>query len=349
MMTRRRATVAQVSFGRARSAYRRHSVHRAPADAGDTGQVAVPAAVRAGTARGSLHVGAAVRAVFAALVVGLLTLGGAFAAAPAGASPAPGASAAPGASHAAVVTTVAVPTTAPTATPAGTVHQAALAAAVCRWLPDDVCTCADAPPFFWFLFGAGRECRPGYSPRPLQPRITGNTDIGHSNESFTIVVTGTGFAPGEQVSLSMPGQGTLATATASATGGFTVPVRFPSGIFLGFHVLVARGSSSHSTARFTILVLPGPFNLSGFFGRPTGFFHRPDSRLVGLTYPSGRVRDVRVSSSGVVTVVSRTSATGPLPGDGLVPELVGGGALALAAVGLTVLFLRRRRAASASS
>lgn len=339
MMTRRRATAVQRSFGRARSVHRLHRVHPVPTDVGTPGQ----AAVRSAAACGSLHVGAAVRAALAALVVALLTLGGALAAAPAGASPAPATG------HAAVVTATAASTTAQTAAPAGTVHQAVLAATMCRWLPDDRCTCADAPPFFWFLFGAGRSCRPGYSPRPLHPRITGNTDIGHSNESFTIVVTGTGFAPGEQVTLSMPGRGTLATATASPTGGFTVPVTFPSGIFLGFHMLVARGSSSHSTARFTILVLPGPFNLSGFFGHPTGFFHRPHSTLVGLTFPSGRVRDVRVSSSGVVAMVSRTSATGPLPGNGLVPEVVGGGALALAAVGLAVLVLRRRRAVSASS
>lgn len=236
----------------------------------------------------------------------------------------------------------------PAAAPAGTVaHAAVLTDSQCgffSFFSSGNC-CSEVP--FWWWSGEG-NCREGYSPRPLHPRITGSTSIGHHDESFTIAISGTGFEPNETVTLSLRGRtGVLATTSADATGAFTVDVTFPSGLSVGLHTLVATGGTSHARATFTVVVLPGPFSwwqfLSGFFFGGSSHGH-----LTGFTYPSGHSRDVRVSQTGTATLVSRVSGTTAAPSS-TTTVAVAAGAGALAAAGLAVLLVRRRRAGAAQS
>jgi N-acetylneuraminic acid mutarotase len=64
----------------------------------------------------------------------------------------------------------------------------------------------------------------------------------------TVKVTGGGFSPAEQLTLSFDGT-TLATVTTNSQGGFTVNITIPAGASIGGHVLQAKGGTSGRVAK----------------------------------------------------------------------------------------------------
>ena len=70
----------------------------------------------------------------------------------------------------------------------------------------------------------------------------------------SIALTGSGFSPGETVSLALNDPVALGTATASATGGFTDTVTIPATTAAGSYSIVATGDTSGTTASFAVTV-----------------------------------------------------------------------------------------------
>jgi hypothetical protein len=83
-----------------------------------------------------------------------------------------------------------------------------------------------------------------------EPVDTGTLDItgggdGPLDPGETVTLTGTGFAPGGQVEVSILSDPiVLATVLADATGSFKVTVAIPKGLTSGEHVLKATGPSA---------------------------------------------------------------------------------------------------------
>ena len=99
-----------------------------------------------------------------------------------------------------------------------------------------------------------------------QLRLTPNAGL----PGTVTTVSGTDFAPGEQVTLLLycsvyncPSRNVVGTATADATGSFSVAVPIPATALLDRHDIGARGSAGSFARRsFTVLgpgiTPPGP-------------------------------------------------------------------------------------------
>lgn len=72
-----------------------------------------------------------------------------------------------------------------------------------------------------------------------------------AGSSFT--VTGSGFQPGETVTVRLRGGATLGTTTADAGGNFSLRVTLPAGV-TGTQTIVSTGETSGATSSITIQV-----------------------------------------------------------------------------------------------
>jgi hypothetical protein len=127
----------------------------------------------------------------------------------------------------------------------------------------------------------------------------------------TTTVSGTGFQPGETVTITLQGA-VIGTATADATGAFSTSVTIPTGTSAGTYTIVSTGSAGDSSS--TQLTVG-----SGTCGTPTPTF-------------------TTVSSSTPTSGLAFTGAD--------IARLVEIAGIALGVGGLLLLATRRRRQAT---
>jgi hypothetical protein len=72
----------------------------------------------------------------------------------------------------------------------------------------------------------------------------------------TMSVTGKGFSAGERVTVSVPGEQSTSSVTASSTGTISATLAMPASAEPGLHAVVASGASSDTPAAATVDVQP---------------------------------------------------------------------------------------------
>jgi len=120
-------------------------------------------------------------------------------------------------------------------------------------------------------------------PSTTGPHVYLSTAQGPPNTSLT--VSGSGFKPQEQVSLSLPGA-SLATVTAGAQGGFPkTAVQIPATYDFGLTVITGTGQTSGSSATAPLYVT-GPW--SEFGHDPQRTSDQPNDRVLSIEVTPGK-------------------------------------------------------------
>jgi hypothetical protein len=152
---------------------------------------------------------------------------------------------------------------------------------------------------------------PAFAYGPNAPSITTNVSVVVPGGS--LVVSGSGFQPGEAVTLQLFSTPvTLGTTSVDSTGAFSTSVTIPVSTPLGNHTIVATGGTSGSTASTSIVVVAATTT-----GASTG----------------GASGGASGSSSGGSLAFTGTD----------IAAMAGVGAIALALGGMLVFAGRRRR------
>ncbi|HEY3090662.1 MAG TPA: GH92 family glycosyl hydrolase [Jatrophihabitantaceae bacterium] len=142
----------------------------------------------------------------------------------------------------------------------------------------------------------------------------------------TMALTGKGFTAGERVTLSVPGEQSTRTVTASSTGTISATLPMPASAEPGLHAVVASGAASGTPAAVTVDVQP-----------PTAASYRPQVTLSPASGPRGTLLSIAGSGfaprelitmafrSGTDTLATRTiraDGTGVLGGAAMsVPDI----------------------------
>lgn len=87
------------------------------------------------------------------------------------------------------------------------------------------------------------------------PSTTPSSSVGDETPAVggTVTVSGSGYAPGERVTIKLSGGATLGTATANSSGAFSMSVKLPAGV-TGAQTIVFTGATSGRTSSTSIVV-----------------------------------------------------------------------------------------------
>ncbi|MHB1533772.1 MAG: hypothetical protein ACYC1D_04010 [Acidimicrobiales bacterium] len=160
---------------------------------------------------------------------------------------------------------------------------------------------------------------------PTTPTVTVTPTVSPTGV-VTLVVTGSGFAPNETVSLLLDNTTSLGTTPANSSGSFSDTITLPGGVTAGTHTILATGQTSGHSASTQ-------FTLTATSVAPAVTTVSPTPAVT----PSEEVSptpSAATPSSGLAFTGADAAAT------------AGAGALAIALGGLLVLSARRHRAGS---
>lgn len=122
----------------------------------------------------------------------------------------------------------------------------------------------------------------------------------------SVMVSGSGFQPNEQVVIAAAGR-TLLTLNANGSGAFSnVPLTLPAVLLPGLLTLNATGSSSHQTASAVLTVQPRA--AASLSVSPPTFSVGTSVRIAGSGFAPGE--QVRLSLNGATFATARTGSAG---------------------------------------
>jgi hypothetical protein len=154
-------------------------------------------------------------------------------------------------------------------------------------------------------------------------------------QGATVLLNGTGFAPGEQVYLFLAQGGSSLTVVANSSGSFTgATVQVPASLSTGQHTLIAYGVSSKRLANNTVQIVkavtgPAAIKLDRTTANPGSLV-----QISGQNFGSKETVNITLGSTVVLTATTAVSGTfGPI--GFTIPTNAAPGNIAVTAAGQT--------------